>query len=82
MPSLIPLSGDADAQRIKGKIPRRLIVRYGDNPGDMAIAVTAPVGPAWKKWKSNRVLTSSEIEQAVTYVLTGILDLASAVESA
>ena len=42
--ALIPLSGDIDVQQIKGKIPRRLIVRYGDNPGDMAIAVTAPGG--------------------------------------
>jgi hypothetical protein len=78
--ALIPLSGDADAQRIKGKIPRRLIVRYGDNPGDMAIAVTAPGGTGLEKMEIKPGPTSSEIEQAVTYVLTGILDLASAVE--
>jgi len=42
--ALIPLSGDIDIGRIKDKIPRRLIVRWGDNPGDMAIAVTAPGG--------------------------------------
>ncbi len=78
--ALIPLSGDIDIQRIKGKIPRRLIVRYGDNPGDMAIAVTAPGGTGLDKLEIKPGPTSSEIEQAVTYVLTGLLDLANAVE--
>jgi hypothetical protein len=42
--ALIPLSGDIDVTKLEGKILRRLIVRYGDNPGNMAIAVTAPGG--------------------------------------
>ena len=78
--ALIPLSGEIDVRRIKGKIPRRLIVRYGDNPGDMAIAVTAPGGAGLDKMEIKSGPTSSEIEQAVTYVLTGLLDLANSVE--
>ena len=78
--ALIPLSGDIDIQRIKGKIPKRLIVRYGDNPGDMAIAVTAPGGSSLNKLEIKPGPTSAEIEQAVTYVLTGLLDLANSVE--
>ena len=78
--ALIPLSGDIDIQRIKGKIPGRLIVRYGDNPGDMAILVTAPGGTGLNKLDIKPGPTSSEIEQAVTYVLTGLLDLANSVE--
>jgi hypothetical protein len=78
--ALIPLSGDIDIQRIKGKIPRRLIVSYGDNPSDMAIAVTAPGGTSLKKLEIKPGPTSSEIEQAITYVLTGLLDLANSVE--
>jgi hypothetical protein len=78
--ALIPLSGEIDVRRIKGKIPRRLIVRYGDNPGDMAIAVTAPGGTGLDKMEIKSGPTSSEIEQAVTYVLTGLLDLANSVE--
>ena len=70
--ALIPLSGEIDVRRIKGKIPRRLIVRYGDNPGDMAIAVTAPGGTGLDKMEIKSGPTSSEIEQAVTYVLTGL----------
>jgi hypothetical protein len=77
--ALIPLSGEIDVRRIKGKIPRRLIVRYGDNPGDMAIA-TAPGGTGLDKMEIKSGPTSSEIEQAVTYVLTGLLDLANSVE--
>jgi hypothetical protein len=78
--ALIPLSGEIDVNRIKGKLPRRLIVRYGDNPGDMAIAVTAPGGTTLKSLEIKTGSTSSEIEQAITYVLTGLLDIADAVE--
>lgn len=78
--ALIPLNGDIDVQRIKGKIPRRLIVRYGDNPEDMAIAVTAPGGTDLNKMDLKPGPTSGELEQAITYVLTGLLDLASSVE--
>ena len=78
--ALILLSGDMDIQRIRGKIPGRLIVRYGDNPGDMGIVVTAPGGTGLNKLDIKPGPTSSEIEQAVTYVLTGLLDLANSVE--
>jgi len=78
--ALIPLNGDIDIHRIKGKIPKRLIVRYGDNPGDMAIAVTAPGGTGLNKLEIKPGPASSEIEQAITYVLVGLLDLANSVE--
>jgi hypothetical protein len=64
--ALIPLGEGIDVQRIKGKIPRRLIVRYGDNPGDMAIAVTAPGGTNLNKMEIKPGPTSGEIEQAIT----------------
>jgi hypothetical protein len=78
--ALIPLDGEIDIRRIKGKIPRRMIVRYGDDPGDMAIAVTAPGGTGLDKAEIKPGPSASEIEQAITYVLTGLLDLASSVE--
>ena len=78
--ALIPLSGDIDVHRIKGKIPRRLIVRWGDNPGDMAIAVIAPGGTGLNRLEIKPEPTSSGIEQAVAYVLTGLLDIANSVE--
>ncbi len=78
--ALIPLGGDIEISRIKDKIPRRLIVRWGDNPGDMAIAVTAPGGTGLTKLEIKSGPTSSEIEQAAAYVLTGLLDMADAIE--
>ena len=78
--ALIPLSGDIEISRIKDKIPRRLIVRWGDNPGDMAIAVTAPGGIGLNNLEIKSGPTSSEIEQAAAYVLTGLLDLADSIE--
>jgi hypothetical protein len=78
--ALIPLGGDIEISRLKDKIPRRLIVRWGDNPGDMAIAVTAPGGIGINKLEIKSGPTSSEIEQASSYVLTGILDMADSIE--
>ena len=77
--ALIPLSGDIDVTKLEGKIPGRLIVRYGDNPGNMAIAVTAPGGTILNELEIKPGPTSSEIEQALTYVLTGLLDVANSV---
>jgi hypothetical protein len=76
---LIPLNGDIDVGRISGKKFDRLIVRYGDNPGEMAIAFTAPGGTILNKLETKSGPTSSEIEQALTYVLTGLLDIANSV---
>lgn len=78
--ALIPLNGDIDIHRIKTKIPRRLIVRYGDKPNDMAIVVTAPGGASFGRLDIKTGSTPSEIEQGISYVLTGLLDLAGSVE--
>jgi hypothetical protein len=77
--ALIPLKGSINIDRIKGKIPQRLIVRYGDNPDDMAIAVTAPGSTSLDNLEIKPGPTSTELEQAITYVLTGLLDLANSV---
>lgn len=77
--ALIPLSGDIDVTKLEGKIPGKLIVRYGDNPVDMVVAVTAPGGTILNELEIKPGPTSSEIEQALTYVLTGLLDIANSV---
>lgn len=77
--ALIPLGEDRDIQRIKGKIPGRLIVRYGVNPDDMAIAVTTPGSINIDMLETKPGPTSEEIEAAVTYILTGLLDIANSV---
>lgn len=77
--ALIPLGEDRDIQRVKGKIPGRLIVRYGVNPDDMAIAVTTPGSINIDMLETKPGPTSEEIEVAVTYILTGLLDIANSV---
>ena len=77
--ALIPLVTDGDIHRLKEKIPGRLIVRYGANPDDMAIAVTTPGSINIGMLETKPGPTAEEIEAAATYILTGLLDLANSV---
>ena len=77
--ALIPLVEGEDIQWVKEKIPGRLIVRYGVNPEDMAIAVTTPGSINIDLLETKPGPTSGEIEAAVTYILTGVLDIANSV---
>ena len=77
--ALIPLKEDVDIQWVKQKVAGRLIVRYGTNPDDMAIAVTTPGSINIDMLETKPGPTSDEIEAAVTYILTGVLDIASSV---
>lgn len=77
--ALIPLVENKDIQQVREKIPGRLIVRYGANPDDMAIAVTTPGSINIDMLESKPGPTASEIEAAVTYILTGVLDVANSV---
>jgi hypothetical protein len=76
--ALIPLE-DRDIEQVRGKIPGRLIVRYGVNPEDVAIAVTTPGSICTDLLQTKPGPTSSDIEGAATYILTGLLDLANSV---
>ena len=77
--ALIPLANGKDIQRIQKIIPGRLIVRYGVNPDDMAIAVTTPGSINIGMLDAKPGPTAGEIEAAATYILTGLLDLANSV---
>jgi hypothetical protein len=77
--AIIPLTDTVEPDRIKEKIPGRLIVRYGNNPEDMAIAVTTPGSIILEGLDINVGATPTEIETVMTYVLTGLLDLANSV---
>ncbi|MFC2034446.1 hypothetical protein ACFLTT_03500 [Chloroflexota bacterium] len=77
--ALIPLVEGEDIQWIKEKIHGRLIVRYGINPDDMAIIVTTPGSINIDMLENKPGPTSSEIEDAITYILTGVLDIANSV---
>jgi hypothetical protein len=77
--ALIPLTEGKDIQWIKEKIPGRLIVRYGVNPDDMAIVVTTPGSINIDMLETKPGPTSTEIEAAAAYILTGVLDIADSV---
>jgi len=77
--ALIPLINGQDIFHIRDKIPARLIVRYGRDPGDMAISVTTTGGMSISLLETRPGPTSAEIETAVTYILTGVLDMADSV---
>lgn len=77
--ALIPLAEGEDIQRVREKIPGRLIVRYGVNPEDMAIAVTTPGSINIDMLDTRPGPTPGEIEAAATYILAGVLDIANSV---
>ena len=77
--ALIPLVEDREIQLVKSKISGRLIVRYGVNPDDMAIAVTTPGSMNVDMLETKPGPTSGEIAAAATYLLTGVLDIADSV---
>jgi len=77
--ALVPLVEDREIQLVKEKVPGRLIVRYGVNPDDMAIAVTTPGSINIDMLETKPGPTADEIRAAATYILTGLLDLANSV---
>jgi hypothetical protein len=77
--ALIPLADNRNIGQLREKIPGRLIVRYGANPDDMAIAVTTPGSINIDMLESRPGPTAGEIQSAATYMLTGVLDVASSV---
>ncbi|MDP6632685.1 MAG: hypothetical protein QGI51_04185 [Dehalococcoidales bacterium] len=77
--ALIPLVEDERIHLVRGNIPGRLIVKYGVNPDDMAIAVTTPGSINIDMLETVPGPTTGEIEAAATYILTGVLDMANSV---
>jgi hypothetical protein len=78
--AIIPLGGKADMRSIKEKLPGRLIIRYGPDSADMAIAVTTPGSTCLDLLENKPGPGMDEIESAITYILTGVLDVASGVK--
>ena len=77
--ALIPLLDNEVTTRVKGKLDGRLIVSYGLNPGDLAIAVATPGSINMDMLEEKPGPTAEEIGSAITYILVGVLDLASSV---
>ena len=74
--ALIPLVDNSGNNIIAENIPKRLIVRFGPNSEDMAIAVTTPGNVSIELLESKPGPTAEEMETAMNYLLTGVLDIA------
>jgi len=77
--AIIPLTNDGNIFRVKEKLSGRLIVRYGAGSDDLAIAVTTPGSMNIDMLEDKPGPTAEEIETAATYILVGLLDIASAI---
>jgi len=75
--ALIPLDDHVEPLLIRDRLPGRLIVRFGQNPGQMAIAVTTNGSLALKLLKNPPGPSTAEIETALNTILVGTMDLAT-----
>lgn len=73
---VLPLAGSADLDKVREKIPDRCIVKYGQNSEDRAISITAPGSINIDRFETIPGPTADEIEKAVNYILSEILDIA------
>ena len=74
--AVIPLVDKVGTNIVAENLPKRLIVRYGPNSEDMAIAVTTPGNVSIGLLENKPGPTADEIETALNYLLTGVLDIA------
>lgn len=77
--ALVPLRQEQAVARISGRIPGRLIVRYGRDPEDLGIAVTTPGSICMDGLEGKPGSTSTELEASLTHILVGMLDIAGSV---
>jgi hypothetical protein len=74
--ALVPLGLEGNKLEIKEKLPGRLIVRYGPGQEEMAIAVTTAGSVSLELLGSRPGPAADEIESALNYILSGVLDIA------
>ena len=72
--AVIPLAVDADLSLVKGKVPDRYIVKCGQTEG-RGIAVTTPGSIRIDRFETIPGPTADEIETAVNYILSDVLDI-------
>jgi hypothetical protein len=75
--ALIPLTDTGNLQGIREKIPGRMIIRYGTDADAMGIAVTTPGSGNIELLPNKPGPSAADIENALTYILSGVLDIAN-----
>jgi hypothetical protein len=74
--ALITLVDNSGTNIITGNLPKRLIVRFGPNSEDLGIAVTTPGNVSIELLETKPGPAAEEMETALNYLLTGVLDIA------
>lgn len=80
--ALIPLHLNPEPPRLEKPLPRRLIVKYGQNPRDFGLLVTTPGSHVAEMLEPKPGPTLGELEAALSSILTGITGLADSVRVA
>ena len=78
--AIVPINDHYTLDNIKDKLPGRLIVRYGPGADDMAIAITTPGSINLEMLEHIPGPNAYDIESAISYILTGVLDIANSVK--
>jgi len=73
--AVIPINSRTDVH-IRNNIPKRLITKYGNADDDIGIMVTTPGKACLRILKQKPGSTTSEIEAAITSLVSGTLDIA------
>jgi len=76
--AIVPLA-EEEVTEIQGKIPGRLVVRFGNRPEDLALAFATPGGQILGMLEAPPGSSAGELEAAISYILVGVLDLAASV---
>jgi len=77
--ALLPLHGNPSLPRIRERLPRRLIVKYGAEPEDMGLLISTLGSSVVGMLDSKPGAELAEIEVALVSVFEGMLDLADSV---
>ena len=74
--ALIPLHSNSSLPPLTKALPHRLIIRYGPSPDDIGLLLSTIGSTAVGMLESRPGPTSTELESALTSLLTGILGVA------
>ncbi len=77
--ALVLIKQDGSSINLDKEIPGRLIVRHGNGPDDLGIAIATPGSVCLSGLEVKPGPTPDEIESALSTILVGMLDIASSV---
>ena len=77
--ALIPLHSNNSLSPIERALPGRLIVKYGPNTEDIGLLITTPGSATVKMLETASASTPAEMENALSSILTGVLDMVNTV---